>query len=296
MISDKTIFPKVSIVMPTYNRALFIGEAIASIRAQTYTNWELIIIDDASDDNTVEVVSVFNDSRIQLHSVKKNGSCILLRKKGSEVAAGDLIAFMDSDDVWAPEKLEKQIKALEEYPDAGFSLTGGYNFINKNEPIDHFYANEKAVQYGYLLNSMFNSTTALTIPTLLMKKECVSVFNYADSLRTDIDFLIELSVHYKGIVLCAPLFYRRIHNNNHNSSDWERGYADMLCIIQNHLKRKTISDAVGTNALFKLYIHFGEKYLRSNQKKKAVRMFCKAWRYAPVSFTAPKKIAKALLK
>ena len=131
--------PNVSIILPTFNRAKFIVETIESIRNQTYQNWELIIVDDGSDDNTEGLISKINDERIQFYKAGRIGINGKIKNIGLKIASGELIAFIDSDDLWASTKLEKQVTALQQYPEAGFSLTGGYNFKKPSEPIDYFY-------------------------------------------------------------------------------------------------------------------------------------------------------------
>ena len=106
----------VSIITPSYNTARFIGETIRSVQAQTYTNWEMIIVDDCSTDNTDEVVSQFQkeDSRIRYFKNDHNSGAAVSRNKALREARGRWIAFLDSDDLWYPEKLEKQIRFMEE--------------------------------------------------------------------------------------------------------------------------------------------------------------------------------------
>jgi len=100
----------ISVIMPVYNRAEFIGEAIQSILSQTYKNFELIIIDDASTDNTLKVISEFtDDDRILLLKNKKNEGVAATRNRGIEIAKGEFIAFMDSDDISLPQRFEKQV-------------------------------------------------------------------------------------------------------------------------------------------------------------------------------------------
>src|SRR5690349_3390116 len=105
--------PTISIILPTYNRAALIGETIASVRLQTYTTWELIIIDDGSDDHTEEVVAAIGDHRIRFYKAGRIGIGGAVKNIGLEKATGELIAFIDSDDLWAPTKLEKQVNALQ---------------------------------------------------------------------------------------------------------------------------------------------------------------------------------------
>lgn len=104
--------PLVSVVMPSYNSEKYISEAIQSVIAQTYENWELLIIDDGSTDSTANIVKQFSDvdSRITLYSNSKNIGVALTRNKGMDLAKGSWIALLDSDDVWHKDKLEKQLE------------------------------------------------------------------------------------------------------------------------------------------------------------------------------------------
>lgn len=111
----------VSIIMPSYNTARFIEESIKSVLAQTYTNWELIIVDDASTDDTDEVVnqvilSGAKDPDPRIHYLKnaQNSGAAVSRNRALAQAKGKWIAFLDSDDLWAPDKLEKQLKFMAE--------------------------------------------------------------------------------------------------------------------------------------------------------------------------------------
>ena len=106
----------VSIVMPTYKCGRFIAESIRSVQAQTYQNWELLIVDDCSNDGTIETVVDFKkeDSRIQLYQNSKTYGAAVSRSIALKNAKGRWIAFLDSDDLWEPTKLEKQIQFMEE--------------------------------------------------------------------------------------------------------------------------------------------------------------------------------------
>lgn len=112
----------VSIVMPSYNTAPYIKETIQSVLNQTYTNWELIIVDDCSTDNTDEVLSEIHDERIKYFKNEKNSGAAVSRNKALREAKGQWIAYLDSDDLWMPEKLEKQINFMKKN-DYTFSYT-----------------------------------------------------------------------------------------------------------------------------------------------------------------------------
>ena len=105
----------VSIIMPSYKCGRFICESIKSVQAQTYQDWELIIVDDCSDDDTIDVVLGLknNDERISLYQNSSNSGAAVSRNTALKNAKGRWIAFLDSDDLWEPTKLEKQIKFME---------------------------------------------------------------------------------------------------------------------------------------------------------------------------------------
>ena len=120
----------VSVIMPSYNTANFIAESIRSVIAQTYPNWELIIVDDCSRDETDAVVAPFlADNRIRYLKNEKNGGAAVSRNRALREAKGKWVAFLDSDDLWLPEKLEKQIEFMEKN-NYHFSYT---NYIETDE-------------------------------------------------------------------------------------------------------------------------------------------------------------------
>jgi glycosyltransferase involved in cell wall biosynthesis len=98
---------KVSVIMPNFNGIKFIEYSIFSVIHQTYTNWELIIIDDCSTDNSIKIINQFTDTRIKLLKNPRNIGAANSRNKGIEYASGDVITFLDSDDTWASSKLER---------------------------------------------------------------------------------------------------------------------------------------------------------------------------------------------
>jgi glycosyltransferase involved in cell wall biosynthesis len=118
-INDKSAL--VSVIMPTYNHARYIGEAIESVQNQTYKNFELIIIDNYSTDNTAEIVASYNDKRIKYLKFKNHGIIAASRNHGIKNSNGKYIAFLDSDDIWLPQKLDLQIELMESNKDIGMS-------------------------------------------------------------------------------------------------------------------------------------------------------------------------------
>lgn len=123
----------VSIITPTYNCAKFIARTLDSVQAQTYKNWEMIIVDDCSQDNTKEIVEEYikNDPRIKYHLLEENSGAAVARTKAMKLANGVYMAFLDSDDIWTSDKLERQIKWMNDNGYA-FSCTA-YEHIDEND-------------------------------------------------------------------------------------------------------------------------------------------------------------------
>ncbi len=115
--------PLVSIVMPVYNGAKFIDDTIHSVLGQTYGNWELIIVDDCSSDDTLKVIKQFSSKKIKTVALKKNGGAAKARNCGIKKSKGKYICFIDADDLWQPEKLEKQLAFMKE-TGAEFAFAG----------------------------------------------------------------------------------------------------------------------------------------------------------------------------
>jgi len=286
---------QVSIIMPTYNRANYIGETIESIRKQTYENWELIIVDDGSDDNTEEIVSAIKDDRLKFYKAGRIAVNGKIKNIGIEKANGELIAFIDSDDLWAETKLEKQVAALQEYPEAAFSLTGGFNFQDVNQPIDFFYRQKEGLRYGDIFSAIFKSEISTTTPSLVLRKECLAAGGFDETKPfSDIDFITRLASRFKAVVLYEPLLFRRLHSSNDSGTNWIKGYEQGLSLIRSH--RTRLAAPIVREALFKLYINFGEDCLSHKQRRRAIKYFFYAWTNRPVNIIPLKKTAKGIFQ
>lgn len=154
----------ISIITPVYNSGKYIGDTIKSVLAQTYSNWEMLIADDCSKDNTEQVVKQFNDPRIKYFKLKSNSGAAVARNEALEKAQGKIIAFLDADDMWKPEKLEKQLK---------FMLDNNYGFTFSAYEILREEQN-KVVNVPKSLNySQFMKNTIIGTLTVMVNTEIV---------------------------------------------------------------------------------------------------------------------------
>ena len=153
----------VSIVTPVYNSEKFISETIESIQSQTYRNWELLLIDDCSKDNSYEIIKNYmqNDDRIKYIKLEKNSGAAVSRNTGIKNAKGRFIAFIDSDDLWEAKKLEIQVKYMLENK-LGFSFTS-YRYIKEDGTRTNKIAKapNKINYNGLLKNTIIGCSTVL---------------------------------------------------------------------------------------------------------------------------------------
>ena len=184
----------VSIITPNYNTADFIGETIESVLAQTFDDWEMIIVDDASTDNSREIIQAYadKDKRIKPVFLKENGGQGKARNIATDLASGQYIAFLDSDDIWHPEKLEKHLHFMRE-KNAVFSYTA-YGFIDEKgrEILKPYRISKCPLTYGDLLKK--NDIGCLTA---MYNAGRIGKFFMPD-LRKKQDYAMWLSILKKG--------------------------------------------------------------------------------------------------
>lgn len=161
---------KVSVIMPAYNASKFIEKSIESVRSQTYSNWELLIADDGSSDHSVDIIKRFSnkDQRIKLVEIKNNNGAANARNEAIKKSNGRYLAFLDSDDLWAPEKLKKQVEFMK-VREIGFSFTN-YRMISEDgHEMDRFVICPEKVTYEDLLKN-----TIIGCLTVIIDKNKIS--------------------------------------------------------------------------------------------------------------------------
>ena len=223
--------PLISIIMPTYNAARYIGKAIQSVLGQTYPHWELIIVDDASTDDTENVVCAFDDTRIRYHKVSRIGHPAGVRNTALRMAQGELIAFLDSDDLYFPQSLEKLSHPLLNNPSYfavyGFEfsidendapLPQAVNLIPRNTPLAE---GEPPYQlppdYGHSWEQIVTSKITNMLPALMLRRtdwEQIGFFNENLCGPEDYEFYVRLFLHnYNGVYCLSDYVYQyRIHS------------------------------------------------------------------------------------
>ena len=198
--------PTVSVIIPTYNRAHLIGRAIQSVLNQTYQDFEVIVVDDGSIDNTEKIVKSFNDPRIRYIRHEKNKGAAAARNTGIRAARGKYIAFQDSDDEWLSEKLEKQMKIFENAPaNLGVVYTGFWRIEHDKKKYIPF---SWVVQKEGNIHKELLKGSFIDLPTVLIRKECFKkavMFDEKLPRLQDWELVIRLSKYYNFKCVDEPL-------------------------------------------------------------------------------------------
>ena len=251
----------VSIIMPSYNTANFIEETIASVLSQTYTNWELIIVDDCSTDNTDEVVQKYlSDERIKYFKNEKNSGAAVSRNRALREANGKWIAFLDSDDLWSKDKLEKQIR---------FMVDNGYHFSYTN----YVEIDEVSVPNGKMV------TGPKKITKFGMKNYC-----WVGCLTVMYD------AEYVGLIQIADI------KKNNDYAMWLKICRKADCYLIDEILasyRRGRTGSISSHSLMKLIVwHY--KLYRNAEKQNIIRSFFNTSRNLVFGFYKKKRYVKSL--
>ena len=190
--------PLVSVIMPCYNMERFISDTIASVRKQTYPNWELLIVDDASTDRTVEIAKAYceTDSRILLVVKDKHSGIAASRNQSIHMAHGRFLAFLDADDIWHPEKLERQLRFMTD-KNIGFSYST-YDWIDEDgKPL-----NKTIKAVDNLTYEMYLRNTIIGCSTVMLNTDIVGEVT-VPNFRTSEDTATWLNILRKGFIAYA---------------------------------------------------------------------------------------------
>lgn len=244
--------PLVSIIMPAYNAEKTIKESIESVLTQTYQNWELLIVNDGSKDNTSSVVSSYDDVRIKLIE-QVNGGVANARNNGLQKAQGEYIAFLDSDDLWTIDKLEKQINYFQENIEVGLVYTDRKCFFeNVDKAFDCEYKESIDIDDNYLRLLIYDYIATLTV---MIKREVivnVGLFDKELFGTEDWDLWIRIAKKYKIGHLKERLAYYREHDGG-ISKNFDRHSVEERKVIEKHVLNNSIEKKVINLSLWVWY-------------------------------------------
>lgn len=292
---------KVSVIIPTYNRAHFVSEAIDSVLNQTFNDFELMVVDNYSADNTEAVVSSYNDKRIRYFKNQNNGFVSINRNYGIEKSQGEYIAFLDDDDLWLPEKLEKQVELLDSNKALGLIYSDCYVIEADGVPEVTYLAHRKPVR-GHAFNELFQSNP-IPMLTVIIRREVldkVGGFNPLYKIAQDYDLWLRIGEYYPLDFIGQPLAKYRVHRESSFQQNTALAYREELQIMDYWLNKnkdstsKLIGKIKQTKVnLYRILIAY---YFINHKRKEACREAANLIRLLPYSLRAMPSVLAGLVR
>lgn len=256
-------------MIPTYNRLLLVQQAIASVVAQTYTNWELIVADDGSDDGTTEAIRSLNNSLISVLHLQHSGNIAITRNAGARAGSGPWIAFLDSDDVWVPRRLEIQIqKLLREGKNWGY---GGFELMNKEMRTIPNKAGIFRPLSGWIAKEVLTTEASVAIGTLLLERALfdeVGGFNADPELLYREDYELVLRLSLKAETLAIPDILVRIREHEGRSTNAFEYAHERTASVYEHFIRSRPERALVKIARRRMAGELAESAVKNIKQKK----------------------------
>src|SRR3982751_6274244 len=215
--------PWVSVVVPTFDRLEYVRPALESVFAQTWTDWDLIIADDGSgDDLRAYLQDLESRPRVQVVWLPHSGIPAAVRNAAIHEATGTHVAFLDSDDLWAPRKLERQLALLKARPECGWSYTAFQQVDREGVPPADERTRRFVPHEGDIFEHLVAHTAELRTPSVMVARPLlVDVGGFDEAMRSgeDYDLWLRLALRSPVALLDEPLVDVRRHDRNH-SRDW----------------------------------------------------------------------------
>lgn len=211
----KIAMPSVSIVIPAYNAAQYIVETIESIQRQTFDDFEIIVSNDASTDQTVALLGEINEPRLKVISAE-NGGVSAARNRGIAVAEGEFIAFLDADDLWEPDKLRLQVEALRANPKAGLAYSWFYHWnyaVHKSAEIKLLMCPSATGPNAYCTiaeENVVGSGSNIFVRRIVL--DAVGGFDETLTHGEDWEFCFRVALNWEVVLVPQPLVYYRQHS------------------------------------------------------------------------------------
>jgi glycosyltransferase involved in cell wall biosynthesis len=268
--------PLVSVLMNCFNGERYLREAIDSVIAQTYTNWEIIFWDNQSIDRSASIVKSYSDVRIKYHYAPTHTLLYEARNFAFAKTSGEFIAFLDVDDLWLPEKLERQIPLFNDH-DVGFSCANYW--IDDQVKKKRWVACQKPISSGRVLDAQLNNYT-VGLLTLIVRRTAMlpnrSPFNSRYHLIGDFDLVIRLATLWKLASIQDLLGVYRMHGNNESAKHRKRGNSELECWYEEHTTDVIVSNSPNFSKIkTKIFYYHGLNALLSGKRREAFFYFVK---------------------
>src|SRR6266446_6715266 len=264
----------ISVIIPTHNRSQFLRCAIASVLSQTLQDWEIIVVDDASEDNTQEVVKSFGDQRIKYIRHETNRGVATARNTGILNSNGKYIAFLDDDDEWLPEKLKLQFDLLERSPMiVGGVYTGALAVEGHSRKV---ISRHTATKRGHIFDEMLIHDSIAPTSTFFFRRACfekVGLFDVSLDFAEDFDMWLRIAKEFQFECIKGPLVRFSVHNSNTSISS---NYNLMIRGKEAYIRKYAVLFALDRKTYSHLYLNLGVLYCYNGNMRKGRQVFLKS--------------------
>lgn len=246
--------PKVSVVVPTYNRAGLLPRAIRSVLAQTYEDFELIVVDDHSTDRTPTVITSFGDPRLKVLRHPQNGGQSMAFNTGMEHAQGEYVAFLDDDDEWLPDKLGAQVALLDAAPAKVAMIHGWRDIVDDRD--DRTVNSIRRTLRGNIYEHMLALETPVPPSSWLLRKAVAKSIGFDEDLHVakDLDFVARFCQEgWEVDYVPAVVLRKHLHPHGQLTDETESHLAGRINQIRMHMTRFDLDLQVRPRALAKIH-------------------------------------------
>ena len=295
MSYNRSINPLVSVVITTYNRGDLIEESVRTVMDQTYVNWELIIVDDGSEDDTEEIIRRLENPKIRYFKVNHCGLLGKVRNFGIKMATGEYIAFQDSDDLWLPAKLEMQMNLFKRFPEAAFVLSNSSQFGENAWQVPDY----DSLYVGNLFLPILEEQRYHFCGTsLVFRKNVISKIGLLDEeirMMRELHFFLRMSAMYDGVFTNERLVKVRRHAKNTSNSYRIEAHETSIKMFTEFLIKGLLTRKVFVKLTSDCYYKIGVKQLKQRQPSAAANAFFKSMTLNPFNWRNPARLFQALL-
>jgi glycosyltransferase involved in cell wall biosynthesis len=214
--------PTVSVILPTYERPQFLRQAVASVQAQSWTDWELIISDDGSESDTVSLLDRYErEPQVRVIRASHQGNPGAVRNRALREARGEYVAFIDSDDLWLAPKLEEQLAALRASRDCRWSYTEFIRINQDGVSVDYERNPHRILHEGWIFAQLLELRVGIAMPTVMVQRallETTGGFDEQQGLHEDYELWLRLALLSPVQVLKRPLACVRRHSSHFSTT------------------------------------------------------------------------------
>jgi glycosyltransferase involved in cell wall biosynthesis len=293
------VTPRVSVIVPAYNAAVYLPHAIDSVIAQAFADWEIVVVDDGSTDDTQSVVESYRPALAdKLQYIRQSNQGLpAARNTGIRAARGEFIALLDADDVWLPQRLGRGVQVLDSDPEIGLVHARVARIDTKGMVIGQLKVDPRYMS-GSIAHHIYIRRAHIVCPTVMFRRRCLDTAGWFDeTMRAteDRDLWFRIALHFKIEFINEILAYYRLSPSS-MTSDLDRLLAGQLYFVSKHYRSGSATRMEQLQALGNIYRELGDSRFRGGALTKAIGSYLLAVGYNPLSIPNTYMLLRAIME